>query len=177
MNADEPVQLASVQTENTPTDTTLAAISATTDEPKSEISTATKAPVQPSIFFRQRKRTTTANLTKEEALAHTQAKLAATQQEQLDRAERKRQMGIPMDLTINSSDDETMATPPKARSRLRSPGNTPENETKMQRTGTAPAPPSTQDEIARTLDYSSTTEDIQDTKPTGNRRRRGKQEK
>jgi hypothetical protein len=86
-------------------------------------------------------------------------------------------MGIPLDLTITTTDDENMATPPKARSRLRSPGTTPENESKMQRTSTAPSPPTTQDELARALDYNSTTDDINDTKPTGNRRRRGKQEK
>jgi hypothetical protein len=147
------------------------------DKTKSRSTTATTESVKPSIFLRQRKRTSTANLTKEEALAHTQARTEASQQEQSERAERKRQMGIPLDLTITSSDDEKMTTPPKARSRLRSPGNTPENETKMQRTSMAPSQPSTQDELARALDYSSTTDATQDTKPSGNRRRRGKQEK
>jgi hypothetical protein len=103
--------------------------------------------------------------------------MEASQQEQSEQAELKRQMGIPLDLMITNSDDETMTTPPKARSRLRSPGNTPENENKMQRISTAPTQPSTQDELARALDFSSTTDKIQDTKPIGNRRRRSKQEK
>jgi hypothetical protein len=103
--------------------------------------------------------------------------MEASQQEQSERAERKRQMGIPMDLMITHSDDEMMTTPTKAQSRLRSPGNTPENENKMQRTSTAPTQPSTQDELARALDFSSPTDEIQDKKPLGNRRRRGKQEK
>jgi hypothetical protein len=127
--------------------------------------------------MRQGKRSSKANLTKEEALAHTKLRMEASQQEQSERAERKQQMGIPMDLMITHSDDEMMTTPTKAQSRLRSPGNTPENENKMQRTSMAPTQPSTQDELARALDFSSTTDEIQDKKPLGNRRRRGKQEK
>jgi hypothetical protein len=165
------------QQKNTTTDQNSAAMGINMAEPKSGSATATTEIVKPSIFLRQRKRTPTANLTKEEALAHTQARIDASQQEHSERAERKRQMGIPSDLAITSSDDETMTTPPKARSRLRSPGNTPENEKKMQRTSTAPSKPSTQDELARALDYSFTTDETQDTKPSGNRRRRGKQEK
>jgi hypothetical protein len=42
---------------------------------------------------------------------------------------------------------------PKDRTRRRSPGHTPDNETKMQRTGRAPLQPTTQDEVARALDY------------------------
>jgi hypothetical protein len=128
-------------------------------------------------FLRQRKRSGKANMTKEEALAHTQARVEANQKEQSDRDERKRQMGIPTDLPTMSSDDEIMSTPPKSRSRLRSPGNTPDNETKMQRTSTAPIKPTTQDEIARALDYSSNIDEPQETTIIGNRRRRGKQEK
>jgi hypothetical protein len=154
-----------------------AAVNTSTDEQKSTMNTATKESVTPSIFLRQRKRTSTSNLTKEEALVHTRKKMEASQQEQLERVERKRLMGIPLDTTITTSDDATMNTPPKARSRLRSPGNTPGNETKMQRTSTAPSPPTTQDEIARTLDYASNADESHVTEPTGNRRRRGEQEK
>jgi hypothetical protein len=103
--------------------------------------------------------------------------MEASQQEQSEQAEHKRQMEIPMDLMITNSDDETMTTPTKARSRLRSPGTTPENENKMQRTSTAPTQPSTQDKLARALVFSSTTVEIQEKQPLGNRRRRGKQEK
>jgi hypothetical protein len=127
--------------------------------------------------MRQGNRSSIANLTKAEALAHTKLRMEASQQEQSEWAERKRQMGMPMDLMITNSDDETMTTPTKARSRLRSPGTTPENKNKMQRTSTAPTQPSTQDKLARALDFSSMTDEIQEKQPLGNRRRRGKQEK
>jgi hypothetical protein len=133
--------------------------------------------IKPPLPLRQRKRPTKSNLSKEEALAHTQEKIEASLQKRLERDERKRQMGIPLDMTITTSDDETMNTPPKARSRMRSPGNTPTNENKMQRTGKAPTPPSTQEELARILDYKSTAKEAQVPEPTGIRRRRGKQEK
>jgi hypothetical protein len=116
-------------------------------------------------------------LTKEEAIAHTQARIAATLQEKSERDEMKRQMGIAIDMETHISGAENMSTPPKFRSRLRSPGSTPDNETKLQRTSRAPGKPNTQDEIARELDYLSTTGNSQDIHTMGTRRRRGKQEK
>jgi hypothetical protein len=86
-------------------------------------------------------------------------------------------MGIAIDLEKHFSGDENMSTPPKSCSRLRSPGSTPDNETKMQRTSRAPGKPTTQNEIARELDYLSTTDNSQDIQTMGTRRRRGKQEK
>jgi hypothetical protein len=170
MNNNPPIPLAPGQKKNSTTDQNNEAV-----ELKHAIPSVKKSGKQ-SIFMRQGKRSSMANLTKEEALAHTKLRMEASQQEQSERSERKRQMGIPMELMITNSDDE-MTTPTKARSRLRSPGNTPENENKMQRTSTAPTQPSTQDELARALDFSSTTDEIKALNPLGNRRRRGKQEK
>jgi hypothetical protein len=129
------------------------------------------------VVLRQQKRHVQSNLTKEEALAHTQARIEATQQEKFERDETKRQMGIAIDLEKHFSEDDNMSTPPKSRSRLRSPGSTPDNETKMQRTSRAPGKPTTQNEIARELDYSSTSDKSQEIQTMGTRSRRGKQEK
>jgi hypothetical protein len=149
-NNDPSIRLAPVQKQNSTTDQNNEAVNINREELKNEILSVTKESEKQSIFMRQRKRLPIANLTKEEALAHTKLRMEASQQEQLERDKRKRQMGIPLDLMITNSDDETM-TPPKARSRLRSPGNTPENKDKMQRTSTAPTQPSTQDELASAL--------------------------
>jgi hypothetical protein len=167
-NNEPSIRLAPVQKQNSTTDQDNAAVNINREELKNKIFSVTKESEKQSIFMRQRKRSPIANLTKEEALAHTQLRMEASQQEQLERDERKRQMGIPLDLMITNSDDETMTTPPKARSRLRSPGNTPENEHKMQHTSTATTQPSTQEELARALDFSSTTDEIQDKTPLGN---------
>jgi hypothetical protein len=130
---------------------------------------------------RARKPSGQSNMSKAEALAHSADKIAAKKREQVERNERKRLMGIPMDLTLNSdltNNDPMLTTPPKSRSRQRSPGGTPTNDQKMQRTGTAPNKPSTQDELARSLDYSEAahTSLPHETITTGTRRRRGKRE-
>jgi hypothetical protein len=110
-------------------------------------------------------------MTTVEARNHSKASIAARKQELSDRAERKIALRVlETNKRVPDPDQTPMAiddtpcpgptTPPskRERTRQRSPGGTPDNDQKLQRTGTAPLQPSTNDEIARALDYLSNEE-------------------
>jgi hypothetical protein len=100
-------------------------------------------------------------MTTAEARSHTKASIAARKKELSERAERKNALRAAQpdqtQMLCNEIPSPGPSTPPakRERTRRRSPGGTPDNDQKMQRTSTAPMKPSTQDEIARALDYES----------------------
>jgi hypothetical protein len=104
-----------------------------------------------------------------EARRHTKESIAARKKELSERAERKNALrAARIDQTsmmISDSSSPGPSTPQtkRERTRQRSPGGTPSNEVKLQRTSKAPEKPSTQDELARTLDYASHETDVLDT--------------
>jgi hypothetical protein len=105
-------------------------------------------------------------MTTEEARKHTKESIAARKKELSARAERKIALRVPdpdqTPMATNATPSPGSTTPPskRERTRQRSPGGTPDNDQKLQRTGTAPLQPSTNDEIARALDYLSHEEAI-----------------
>jgi hypothetical protein len=100
-------------------------------------------------------------MTTEEARNHTKLTVAARKQALNERAANKIALRQPapegaMEISATpSSPDPSTPNPKRERTRQRSPGGTPDNDVKLQRMGTAPQAPSTQDEIARALDYES----------------------
>jgi hypothetical protein len=124
---------------------------------------------QESYNYSSRKVSTKQRMSTAEARRHTKESIAARKKELSERAARKnalqasRLVQTPMIQSESSSPGPSTPQAKRERTRQRSPGGTPSDEVKMQRTSKAPEKPSTQDELARALDYSSFELDAPDT--------------
>jgi hypothetical protein len=95
-------------------------------------------------------------MTTEEARRHTKDSIEARKKTINERTAKKMALTRKTAVVMDTADaGVSPSTPKRERTRQRSPGGTPDNEQKLQRTGTAPERPTTDDEIGRALDFDS----------------------
>jgi hypothetical protein len=93
-------------------------------------------------------------MTTEEARRHTKDSIEARKKAINERTAKKMALKRQTVAAMVSDDVSTSpSTPKRKQTRQRSPGGTPDNEQKLQRTGTAPERPTTDDELARALNF------------------------
>jgi hypothetical protein len=89
-------------------------------------------------------------MTTEEARRHTKDSIEARKKTINERTAKKMALTRQTEAVMDIADVSiSPSTPKRERTRQRSPGGTPDNEQKLQRTGTAPERPTTDDKIAR----------------------------
>jgi hypothetical protein len=95
-------------------------------------------------------------MTTEEARRHTKESIEARKKAINERNAKKMAL-MPQTVAAMDTADVSISpsTPKGEQTRQRSPGGTPDNEQKLQRTGTAPERPTTDDKLARALDFNS----------------------
>jgi hypothetical protein len=95
-------------------------------------------------------------MTTEEARRHTKDSIEARKKTINEQTAKKMALTRQTEAVMDMADVSiSPSTPKREQTRQRSPGGTPGNEQKLQQTGTAPEKPTTDDEIARALDFDS----------------------